>query len=310
MGLVEKLLNGLFGEGGGLVKAGVGERPVDFIGGSLADFATAAGDIFTLLLRLQIVNDLLGVVGSFVIRVFGREEREGFAGVEAEDLLAGGFGAVVAAEHGEVWVGGGIFALADLYGGAAAPPAIGREIERPERVGGWQGCAVQNCVILTHAVILGGAVLEVVAVAVLLNLLPARGHEGSADGVVIFRIEVVVVIPVVDRFDITAECFKGLNVAFVGGEGEPDLAESVERLESGEDKGVVLEGVAHSFGHLMRYAGGDGGVELLVSLGNELAGLWGAELRSAESAGIIDHAGSVKKCVVVKMVPGVRGSEG
>ena len=128
VGLVEKFLNGLFGESGGLVKAGIGERPVDLSGGSFADFATAAGDIFTLLLRLQIVNDLLGVVGSFVIGVFGREESEGFAGIEAEDLLFGGFGAVVAAEHGEVWVGGGIFTLADLYGGAATVPAIGREI--------------------------------------------------------------------------------------------------------------------------------------------------------------------------------------
>ena len=301
VGLVEKFLNGLFGESGGLVKACVGERPVDFIGGSLADFATAAGDIFTLLLRLQIVNDLLGVVGSFVIWVFGREESEGFAGVKAENLLFCGFGAVVTAEHGEVWVGGGIFALAYLYGGAAAIPAIGREIERPEGVGGGECGAVQNRVIFAHMVVLSGSVLEVVAVAVLLNLLPARSHEGSADGVVVLGIEVIVVVAVVYGLNIVAELLKGLDVAFVGQEGEPDLAESVERLEAGENESIVFESVADSFGRFVRYAGGNGGVELLVSLGNELAGLWGAELRSAESAGIIDHAGSVKKCVVVKI---------
>lgn len=51
-------------------------------------------------------------------------------------------------------------------------------------VGGWQRGAVQNGVIFTHTVVLGGAVLEVATVAVGFNLLPARSHEGSANGVV------------------------------------------------------------------------------------------------------------------------------
>ena len=59
------------------------------------------------------------------VGVLGRKELEGLAGVVAEDLLLVGFGAVVAAAHGEVGVALGVLALADLDGGAAAAPAVG-----------------------------------------------------------------------------------------------------------------------------------------------------------------------------------------
>ena len=108
--------------------------------------------------------------------MFGWEQFQVLAGVEAENLLFCGFCAVVAAEHGERRVALGIFALADLHGRTAAVPAVGREIERPERVGGGQRGAVQNCVIFADAVVLSRAVLEVVATAVGLNLLPACSH--------------------------------------------------------------------------------------------------------------------------------------
>ena len=43
----------------------------------------------------------------------GREQLQGLAGVEAENLLFGGFSAVVAPEHRQIRVALGIFALAD-----------------------------------------------------------------------------------------------------------------------------------------------------------------------------------------------------
>ena len=159
---------------------------------------------------------------------------------------------------------------------------------------------MENGVVLTHTVILSRAVLEVVAVAVLLNLLPSRGHEGSADGVVILRIEVVVIVAVVDRLDITAELFKGLDVAFVGNEGEPDLAESVERLESGENESIVFEGMADHFGDLMGNAGVNGALNVAERFGDKPARLRGCELRGIEAAVVIDHACGVKKGRVVK----------
>ena len=105
------------------------------------------------------------------------------------------------------------------------------------------------------------------------------------------------VITVVYRFNIAAERFKGFNIAFVGQEGQPHLAQSVVSLEPGENKSVVFEGVAHHFGDLMGNAGGNGGLQLLQSFGNEAAGFGGVELRSIEAAGVVNHAGSVKKAV-------------
>ena len=160
---------------------------------------------------------------------------------------------------------------------------------------------MQNGVILTHAVVLGGAVLEVVTVAVLFNLLPARSHKRGTDGVVILRIEVIVVIAVVYRFNIFAERFKGFNIALVGQEGQSHLAERVKRFEAGENKSVVFESMAHSFGDLMGDAGGNRRFKLLHCFGNEAARFGSCELRGIEAAGIVNHAGSVKKGRVVKI---------
>ena len=108
--------------------------------------------------------------------MFGREQFQILTGIEAENLLFGCFGAVVTAKHRERRVALGIFPPPNLYGCAAAVPTVRRQIERPERVGGRQRCAVQNCVIFSHTVILSRAVLEVVTVAVGFNLLPACSH--------------------------------------------------------------------------------------------------------------------------------------
>ena len=77
------------------------------------------------------------------IGVLGRKKLEGLAGVVAEDLLLVGFGAVVAATHGEVGVALGVLALADLDGGAAAAPAVGGKVFVPEGVAGGEGDAVE-----------------------------------------------------------------------------------------------------------------------------------------------------------------------
>ena len=163
--------------------------------------------------------------------------------------------------------------------------------------------------ILTDAVILSCAVLQVVTVAVGLNFLPACGHKRSADGVVIFCIEVIMVITVVDCFHVAAERFKRLNVAFVGNERQPHLAERVERFEAGENKSVVFEGIAHRFRDLMGNAGGNGRFKLLQRFGNEAVSFGSIELRSIKAAGVVDHAGSVKKCRVVKIGAGSPGGQ-
>ena len=183
------------------------------------------------------------VFWSLVIWVLGRKELEGLAGVVAEDLLLVGFGAVVAAAHGEVGVALGVLALAHLDGGAATAPAVGGEVFLPEGVAGREGDAMQQAVALADVLVSCGAVLEVVAVAVALYLLPAAGHEGGAYGVLVLGAEVVVVVGARDGKDVFLECVEGFDVAAFVGEAEADFAEAVVGLEGGEDEGVVLEGV-------------------------------------------------------------------
>ncbi len=98
------------------------------------------------------------------------------AGVEAEDatrvLLQGFF----APGTGLLWISGRVFGLADLGHCAAAVPAIGRVVGLPERVAGRQRDPIEGRVFRSHLVIVLCAVLEIISVAVRLNLLPLGRH--------------------------------------------------------------------------------------------------------------------------------------
>lgn len=59
--------------------------------------------------------------------------------------------------------------------------------------------------------------------------------------------------------------------------------------------------MAHHFRDLMGHAGVDPALNLAECFGNEAASFGRVQLRSIEAAGIIDHAGSVKKGRVVKI---------
>ncbi|WP_300890934.1 hypothetical protein [uncultured Muribaculum sp.] len=109
------------------------------------------------------------------------------------------------------------------------------------------------------------------------------------------------IITAVDSLHVAAESLKRLYFALVGGEGQTDLAESVERLEAGENKSVIFEGVADDLGDLMGNAGVDGAVNLSECLADESARLRSVEHRGVEAPGIVDHAGGVKKGRVVKI---------
>ena len=107
--------------------------------------------------------------------------REGFllqAGVELEDALLVLPGDLQTALHGFIVRCFFVPAAVDLYGGAAAVPAVGRVVGLPEVIGRRQRDAFQGGVFLTNLVIVGGAVLEQIAVTVGLDLFPACGHSG------------------------------------------------------------------------------------------------------------------------------------
>lgn len=91
----------------------------------------------------------------FVVRMLRREYLLLFARVEAENLLLGFGGAALALGNGFGGVAARILALAHLHGGAAAVPAQRWQVVVPERVGWRQRGAVQDGVLLAHAVVNG-----------------------------------------------------------------------------------------------------------------------------------------------------------
>ena len=80
---------------------------------------------------------------------------------------------------------------------------------------------MQGGVFLADAVVGCGAVLEVVAVLLRLEVLPLGGHLGGGDGEIVFGAQVVAVVGAVYLEDIPLElirhvCYHG-NFAFVSG---------------------------------------------------------------------------------------------
>ena len=100
------------------------------------------------------------------VGVFGREEFEFFAGVVSEYLLFWVAGAGVSPFGGFVAVALRVVLAQHLHHLAPAVPAVGRQVFVPELVARRQGNAIERGVRLPHALIAGGAVLQVVLVAV------------------------------------------------------------------------------------------------------------------------------------------------
>lgn len=175
------------------------------------------------------------------VRMFIREDSFLLAGVESEDLLFGCGCAVFAFLDGIVRVGGWVFSFADADGGASAVPSVGRKVFVPEWVCHREGDTVEFAVFLPHAVVTGCAVLEVVAVGGPFPLFPFHGHLGGCCGEVVFRLEVVAVIGVVDGFHILVELLEGLEAAVIRLEHTRGLFEFVVCFEAGEVEYVLAE---------------------------------------------------------------------
>ena len=107
-----------------------------------------------------------------------RVEAEHTAVVAGESVCGTFFGFVVGSF--------GIFILEDLNGGATAVPAVRREIGLPEGVGRREGDAMEGSVFGAYRAVVGGAVLEIVAVAVGGELFPTRSHLSGSVGEVVF----------------------------------------------------------------------------------------------------------------------------
>lgn len=101
---------------------------------------------------------------------------------------------------------------------------------------------------LAYLIVSGGAVLQVITVAVLLEVVPFCRHLRRSDGMVVFRVQVVVVVLLVYALYIGQKVIERLDVALIREHRQPHFPQGVERLEARKDKGVVFESVAECFG--------------------------------------------------------------
>ena len=129
-------------------------------------------------------------------------------------------------------------------------PSIRRVIGFPERVAHRECHPIEGSVFRAYLVILGRAVLQVVSVAVLAELFPLRRHGGRSLYEVVFGVQIVGIVGVVDFLDVVQEAFERLFIAILIEHGRESLVELVERLDAREDVVGTGKPLAHLVAHL------------------------------------------------------------
>lgn len=153
-------------------------------------------------------GDGIGIVVGESFPLDSRVEAEHTA-VVAGESVSGSFFGLVAGRFG-------VFFLTDLDGGAPAVPSVRREIGMPEGVGRREGDAMEGSVFGAYRAVVGGAVLEIVTVAVGGELFPTRSHLSGSVGEVVFGAEVVTVVGIVDFLNVVQKLFERLtNTVFI-----------------------------------------------------------------------------------------------
>ena len=129
-------------------------------------------------------------------------------------------------------------------------PSIRWVIGFPERVAHRERHTIEGSVFRAHLVILGRAVLQVVSVAILAELFPLGRHGGRSLYEVVFGVQIVGIVGVVDLPDIVQEAFERLFIAILIEHGRESLVELVERLDAREDVVGAGKPLAHLVAHL------------------------------------------------------------
>ena len=89
------------------------------------------------------------------------------------------------------------------------------------------------------------AVLEIISVAVRLDLLPLGSHVGRGIDEVVLGTEIVDVVGLVNGMHLVEECVERLALAVLTDERRKRLVQFVKRLEAREDEIRPLQPLAH-----------------------------------------------------------------
>ena len=102
----------------------------------------------------------------------------------------------------------------------------------------------------TYLAILGGTVLQVVLIAILSELLPLCSHGGRSLYEVVFCMQIVGVVGVVDLLNVIQKAFERLFITILIEHGRKSLVELVECLDTREDVVGTSKTLAHLVAHL------------------------------------------------------------
>lgn len=130
------------------------------------------------------------------------------AGVEPEHLHFRLGGYLAPQLDGVVAVGSCGRILAHLYDRTATVPPVGWCESVPKRVVNRQGCVVQGGMFGAYFLVCRCAVLQIVSVAVGLEIAPLGRHLRRGNGMVVLCIQVVAVIFFVDFNDVLVKLLK------------------------------------------------------------------------------------------------------
>ena len=104
--------------------------------------------------------------------------------------------------HGFLLVGFGVFPFSHLYRRTPTTKVIWRKIFVPELAGDGQCDAMQHAVTAAHTLVAYSAVLQQIAVAVLLELLPASSHQGGSLCQIVLHAQIIHVIGLVNPLNL------------------------------------------------------------------------------------------------------------
>ena len=136
------------------------------------------------------------------ISVICRKASHRLAGVEQEHFTVLACRGLHTQFHGFLFIAHGVFPFSHLYRRTPTTKVIWRKIFVPELAGDGQCNAMQHAVTAAHTLVAYSAVLQQVAVAVLLELLPAGCHQGGSLCQIVLRAQIVHVIGLVNPLNL------------------------------------------------------------------------------------------------------------
>ena len=170
-------------------------------------------------------------------------------------VLAGLIGRFASLLDGGVAVRTGVFPTTHLHHRATASPSIRWEELIPEGVGSRERHTVEHTVLVANPVITGRTVLQVVVVAILLEVGPLGSHLRRSLGEDILSLQPMAVILLVDGSNILVKAVERFQQAVFVTQQVGCLTQLSVGLEAAENEDILPQVLRHHFGYHAAFQG-------------------------------------------------------